>query len=292
MIRRAVIFLKTIRAVESTLMCGFPLIGTLFALRVLSWSVAWTVLRFIIATYGLVIYVYVLNSWGGIETDRRNKRLGEHPVLTGEVSPNQLMVVFYIGLAVSLLLYTLWLPQCLPIALAIAANWTLYSHPDILAKARPVYGNLVHFAGGALQFLLGWVILSPISWRGLLLAMYFAGVFAAGHLNHEVMDHDADKEMGLRTNAVVFGPLRMLNVAFAFFCFWALYLGVISFLGVVPFSWTLPFLIVFPIHAIAYWLMRPGPNGAYPLGYQKFYRTLYVGAGAFVFMIRLFQSWK
>lgn len=290
--KRIVIFLKTIRALESTLMCGFPLIGTLFAVREPSWGVGFTVLRFLIATYGLVIYVYVLNSWGGIEADRRNARLGDHPVLTGEVTPNQLRAVFFTGLAVSFFLYLIWLPQCFPIAFSIMCVWTIYSHPDILAKAKPVYGNLVHFAGGILQFLLGWVFLSPITWQAFLLAVYFAGIFAAGHLNHEVMDHDADKEMGLATNAVVFGPRRMLNVAFGFFTFWAIYLALVSAAGFAPWRWSAPFLVIFPIHVIAFKTMLPSKEGVYSRSYQKVYRILYVSAGAVVLIERFAEIWK
>jgi 4-hydroxybenzoate polyprenyltransferase len=289
MIRRIVVFLKTIRAVESTLMCGFPLIGTLFAVDEFSRGLVHSVIRFLVATYGLVIYVYVLNSWGGLETDRKNRRLEDHPVLTGEVTANHLMAVFYIGLAVSFALYLLWVPQCFPIALAIASIWTMYSHPDIMAKARPIFGNLVHFSGGILQFLLGWILLKPIEGAGLLLAVYFAGIFSAGHLNHEVMDHDADREMGLRTNAVVFGPHRMLSVAFGFFTFWSIYLFAITIYGFVPASWTIPFLVVYPIHAIAHFKFRPAPGETYRLEYQKIYRALYVAAGVVVLLTRIFR---
>ncbi|MBZ0271778.1 UbiA family prenyltransferase [bacterium] len=289
MIRRAILFLKTIRAVESTLMCGFPLVGVLFAIDRLDADVIMTIARFLVPTYGLVIYVYVLNSWGGLKTDRENARLGGHPAVTGDVTPGQLLAVIYTGIAVAVFFYIRWFPQCFPIALAIAAVWTPYSHPDILAKARPFWGNVIHFTGGVLQFLLGYAVFAPIDATGVALSVFFAGVFAAGHLNHEVMDYDADKEMHLRTNAVVFGPRIMLKVAFGFFSFWVAYLALVSAAGIVPWKWSWPFLAIYPFHAIALSLFRPKPHEAYDRRYQAIYRGLFVAAGLVILITRLAQ---
>ncbi|MCZ7585689.1 MAG: UbiA family prenyltransferase [Deltaproteobacteria bacterium] len=167
------------------------------------------------------------------------------------------------------------------------AVWTLYSHPWVLAKGRPVFGNLVHLSGGVFQFLLGYVVLRPVDATGFFLALYFAGIFAAGHLNHEVMDHDADKLMGLRTNAVVFGPKKMLYVAFAFFTLWAAYIAALTVSRVLPVVWTWPFLAIFPFHAIALAVFRPGPTETYRMEYQKLYRALYLTAGLVVLTTRI-----
>ncbi|MCZ7585688.1 MAG: hypothetical protein M5R36_21465 [Deltaproteobacteria bacterium] len=112
MIGRLLVFLKAIRAFESTLMCGFPLVGTVFAMRELNAATVATIVRFVVATYGLVIYVYTLNSWGGAEADAANARLGEHPLVTGEITKTQLMAVCLGGLALSFFLYLRWFPQC------------------------------------------------------------------------------------------------------------------------------------------------------------------------------------
>jgi 4-hydroxybenzoate polyprenyltransferase len=291
MIKRIVIFLKAIRVVESALMLGFPLIGTLFAMSDLSWGAFMKTLRFLLPTYGMVIYVYALNSWGGIDEDRRNKRLENHPVLTGEITPLQLTVVAICGLVISFFLYLLWLPECFAIAMAIACNWTLYSHPKIMAKSKPIYGSLIHFTGGILQFLLGWVVLKDLSFDGLAPAIYFAAVFTAGHMNHEVKDHDADKAGGIRTNAVVFGPRRMLHIAFAVFLLGALYLLAVSNADLVPWRLSLPFIAIAPLHAIAHFTMLPAPNKAYRVSYQQTYRSLYVAAGFVMFITQFVRLW-
>ncbi len=289
MIRRVVVFLKAIRALESTLMVGFPLIGTFFALTRVTGVEVVDILKFLPSTYGLVIYVYALNSWGGIETDRANARLGHHPVLTGDITAKQLLVVAFVGLAVSFFLYLVWLPRCFPIALAIFAVWTLYSHPSVLAKGRPIWGSVIHFTGGILQFLLGWIVVRDIDAPAVALALFFAGVFAAGHLNHEVKDHDADKAIGLRTNAVVFGPRRMLNVALAVFGVFAAYLVVVSLRGLIDWSLSWPFVAIFPLHVLAHFSLRPRPPEVYRRSYQVVYRTLYVAAGLVTLTTQLFS---
>ncbi len=292
MIKRLVIFLKAIRVVESALMLGFPLIGTWFALRDLSWGAFVQTLRFLLPTYCMVIYVYALNSWGGIEADRANARLEDHPVLTGDITPNQLVVVAITGLVLSFFFYLLWLPECFAIAMAIACAWTLYSHPKILAKSKPVYGSLIHFTGGILQFLLGWVVVRELSLSGLATALYFAAVFTAGHMNHEVKDHDADKASGVNTNAVVFGPQRMLHIAFSVFMLGAGYLYLASKAGLIPWALSLPFIAIAPLHAIAHFALRPLPGETYRINYQKVYRSLYVVAGTAVLIIQIIRLWN
>lgn len=291
MIRRLIIFLKSIRALESTLMIGFPLIGTFFALPDLSWDSGAKIARFLLPTYGLVIFVYALNSWGGVESDRRNRRLDAHPVLTGEITPRQLLFVATAGLIVAFTFYLLWLPRCFPLALAIACTWTIYSHPQIMAKSKPVYGSLIHFVGGVLQVLLGWATLAPLSGQALALAIYFSGVFAAGHMNHEVKDHDADKAAGLRTNAVIFGPDRMIRVALGLFFLSGVYLLCISGYGIVPWSLTWPFLVVVPIHALAHFIILTPSSPTYSIAYQKTYRLLYATAGAIVIVTQIARLW-
>ncbi len=297
MIRRLVIFLKAIRVVESALMTGFPLVGFIIAMHPGAFDgpadLLLTVFLFCFSTFFLVIYVYSFNSWGGIEADRLNKRLDYHPVLTGEITERQLRVIAYVGVAANLLLYYFLFPRCFFLAPFIAVNWTVYSHPKIMAKALPMAGTTVHFIGGVLQLLLGYVVLMPFDARGVLSAIYFALVFAAGHLNHEVKDHEADLEAGLRTNAVVFGPRRML--LFAFFVFTAafLYLVIITILGYLHWWESWPFLTIYPLHLILHRRMiRNLGDRVYDRSYQSAYRWLFLLAGGILLTTKLIESFR
>ena len=65
-----------------------------------------------------------------------------------------------------------------------------------LGKTTPVAASLHHLVGGALHFLLGDRLAHGVDGRGILLSLFFGLVFAAGHLNQEVRDHDADLPPG------------------------------------------------------------------------------------------------
>ena len=53
--------------------------------------------------------------------------------------------------------------------------------------------------------------------RGVALGAFFGLVFAAGHLNQEVRDHESDAAAGIRTSAVAFGARRGFLASFCLF---------------------------------------------------------------------------
>lgn len=285
MIKKLWQYLLATRPTEASMMVGFPLIGLLIGLR--DWeSAGLLVFKFFIATYPLVTYVYCLNSLGGLEHDRHNARLRDNPVVSGKISLTELKWLIYGGAFFSGLLYFLWFPSCVVLWLLIMGNWTLYSHPRIYAKARPYAGTILHFTGGILQFMLGYVVVRSWDLSGILIAVYFALTFAAGHLNHEVKDHDADKEADLRTNAIVFGPERVFSFAFNMFTFAFAYLLTLSVGGVLSWRYSLPYLVVYPFH---YYLHRQATTGewsGYDKKYQMQYRFLFVFAGVFLVLLK------
>ena len=42
---------------------------------------------------------------------------------------------------------------------------------------------------------MGYVILEPLSLNSFFISIYFALLFSAGHLHHEVIDYEADKKL-------------------------------------------------------------------------------------------------
>jgi 4-hydroxybenzoate polyprenyltransferase len=218
-------------------------------------------------------------------------RLDEHPVLTGDMTENQLRYLAYAGLVINLLLYYNFFPRCFILAPFIALNWTFYSHPKVLAKARPITGTTLHLIGGILQLLLGYVVVAGFDLKGLLISVYFALVFSAGHLNHEVKDHDADLEAGLRTNAIVFGPRKMLSFAFLVFSFAFVYLFLITLAGPMGWSESWPFLAIYPVHLILHRRMMDARSPeAYDVAYQRNYRLLFLVAGLILTITKLIET--
>lgn len=91
---------------------------------------------------------------------------------------------------------------------AIAAISLLYSFSPRFGKGTPGAASLNHLIGGSLHFLLGYSVAHAVDARGIAISVFFGLVFAAGHLNQEVRDHDADRGNGVRTVAVAFGCRR------------------------------------------------------------------------------------
>jgi 4-hydroxybenzoate polyprenyltransferase len=286
MMRRLWQYLLSTRPIESSLMIGFPLIGLFIALD--EWNnVFGLIVRFFVATYPLVMYVYCLNFYGGLEHDRINQRLSENPAVTGEVSPTELLALTYGGAFLSGLLYFLWFPGCMLPWLLILVNWTLYSHPRLYAKSRPFAGTTLHFTGGVLQILLGYAAVRPIGAPALMIGAYYALAFAAGHLNHEVKDYEPDLAAGLRTNAVVFGPQRMFRIAFGVFTVAFLYLLALVWHDVIEFRYAWPYLAIYFPHLLLHWRAVSGEWKGYDRTYQLVYRGLFALAG----VVLAFSKW-
>jgi 4-hydroxybenzoate polyprenyltransferase len=94
--------------------------------------------------------------------------------------------------------------------------------------------SLIHLAGGFFHFLLGYSLFGNIDQRALLISIFFALVFTAGHATQEVQDYENDLSSGIRTNAVVFGKMPVLLAALAGFAIAFLYLPCLAFAGIVP----------------------------------------------------------
>jgi 4-hydroxybenzoate polyprenyltransferase len=104
-------------------------------------------------------------------------------------------------------------------------------------------------------------------------------VFAGGHLNQEVRDHDGDLLNGIRTSAVVFGCRRtFLASLFTFTAAYAILAGLAA-LGILPrlLLWS---TILWPLHVA--WSLRALQHG---LGFetalwmQRRYRLLFACIG-------------
>ena len=66
-------------------------------------------------------------------------------------------------------------------------------------------GSINHLIGGMLHFLLGYTAGHVLDVSGIIMSLFFGLVFAGGHLNQEVRDHEGDLLNGIRTSAVAFG---------------------------------------------------------------------------------------
>src|SRR5689334_18327334 len=194
--------LRHIRFDEVFVLQGTPLMGAVFSLGFSMGSIKAvpnleTLGVFLIGSILLVAHVFTLNDWADIAHGLK----APDPL----VSSLRLFWFSIFLLIASLLVFALISSRVVIFGAIVAALGFFYSHPKLNFKGTPVASSFPHLVGGLFHFLLGYAVFSPIDSRGILIALFFALTFTAGHLNHEVRDFELDSKTNARTNAVAFG---------------------------------------------------------------------------------------
>lgn len=273
-------YLSCIRYPDVLVLQGSPLFGVAFALREISAETTAAVAVFVGASFLLVAHIWTFNDWAGLAADLNDPNKSDSVFSTRGVSPRGLLL-FSLGLLLtSLLLFALLPRRTLLIALTIAALGVLYSHPALSAKSVPVLSSLPHLLGGLLHFLLGYSLVDAIDRRGVLIALFFALTFMAGHLNQEVRDYEGDRLNRLRTNAVFFGKTRAFLAGLAVFTLAYADLVFLAYRGVVPPLLGVPPLLLYPLQlAWSVKTLRAGLTFESVGWLQRRYRLLYALIG-------------
>jgi 4-hydroxybenzoate polyprenyltransferase len=281
-------YLACIRYREVLVLQGSPLLGVAFTVGPLTPSKAATALLLALASFLLVAHIFSFNDWAGIASDSRDPNKSADVFLTRGLSRQDVLGLSFALLGGSLLLFVFLPRRTLLLAVAIALLGLLYSHPATNAKATPIVSSAPHLAGGVLHFLLGYSVFGGLDRRGLLIALFFALTFTAGHLNQEVRDHDGDRLNRLSTNAVRFGTRAAFLAGLALFTLAYADLLLLAGSGVVPavLGW-LP-VALYPLHlgwSVA--ALRAGLTYETMIRFQRRYRTLYAVIGALMLVTLL-----
>ena len=277
-------FIKSARFAEISILLGFPMIGLFFAFKSPDELISLPAILFAAAVFALFTAIYAFNGLAGIESDRHNSRLSD---LKGKRT--SFIVTLAISLSLSLVLFFLIKPVLALFSLISFMLWCLYSFPEKGFKHRPVSGTLIHFAGQIIHFLMGYTVLAQIDAGSIAAAVYFAILFSAGHINHELIDHDADEKAGTRTGAVCFGVRRWEKVSFVLFLLAALYITVLAFAEKEKFLICIPFTVAGFLHIIfKACTMKKAPVQEKFLAERSFYRILYFAAGLLFILAKLF----
>jgi 4-hydroxybenzoate polyprenyltransferase len=188
----------------------------------------------LLGSLALTAHVFLANDWADHERDARDARrasarVGGHGIQRDEIG--RIAVALLVIANVMFAAVGAW-----PLLLGdgIAALSLLYSCSPRFGKTTPVAASLNHLTGGGLHFLLGYSLVHAVGGRAITLSVFFGLVFAAGHLNQEVRDCEADRANGVRTVAVAFGRRRAFVASVCLFTLaYALLLGLAA-LGVLP----------------------------------------------------------
>ncbi|MFO8073224.1 MAG: UbiA family prenyltransferase [Polyangia bacterium] len=279
------------RLVDLLVLQGAPLLGLLLAEP--DWGLdtavraAWLLLTSLL----LVAQVFSFNDWADRGLDARSADKADGVFTTAEITPAQMLVF-------SAVLGALGLASAVPllgprslIALGVLFAGFLYSHPAASGKGRPFISSALHFAGQVLQFLLGYAVVSAVDPRGVAVGVYFGLVFVAGHLTQEARDHAGDREAGVRTHAVVFGPRKALWASFVLFTCSFVWLALLGVLELLP-RGAIWLCLAYPIYlAVFVAAVLRGPGFAslsrLQLGYRAVFAAIGLGMLAILLLDRL-----
>jgi 4-hydroxybenzoate polyprenyltransferase len=235
-----------------------------------------------------VAHVFVLNDWSGIHGDLKDPNRAARTFAAKGITRAEFGYLAVAFLVLSLLLFAVLglAPFCL--ALAIAGLSALYSAPVFHMKGLPLLNSLLHFAGGALHFMLGYAAFAALDIRAGAIGCFFGLVFTAGHLTHEARDCEGDELNVIRTNAVAFGRRRSFFASLALFTAAFALLVALAAWGTVPRVLMLA-AALYPVHLFGAWrALRAGLGFESLSRFQRWYRTLYALIGvAMVVSVRL-----
>ncbi len=228
----------------------------------------------------MVAHVFLLNDWSGINYDLQDSSRSDGVFLNRGISRTEIGCLSLALLVLSLVLFSQLGSVTLIIGLIITIASALYSAPASHIKGVPLLNSVLHLVSGLLHFLLGYSVFRVLDGRGLEIGCFFAAIFSAGHLTHEVRDFEADLRNGIKTNAVKFGKARSFIAGFVLFTFADALLIVLATRGTVPHGLVLV-AGLYPLHF--YWslrAMREGLTFESVRRLQVRYRVLYAGIGA------------
>jgi len=270
----------SIRVGEVMVLQGAPLIGLAFSIGPITVAKIQAAIIFAAASFLLVAHVFTLNDWADFTRGLHHSNGTMSQLESKSISPRLLLSFSFLLLTVSLLFFLLLSARCFLLATAIATLGIVYSHPSLNGKSVPIISSLLHFLGGLLHFLLGYALFSAINERGILVGLFFAFTFSAGHLNQELRDFDLDQRAGARTNAVAFGKRTNFLIALVLFTVAYSYLFFLAWIGYVPRPLAILPIVICPLHVI--WSMRTLRDGLTPNSIQWFrvrYRLCYALIG-------------
>lgn len=262
--------LSSFRFKEIFLMTGFSIIGLFFATDRLQLEVIPELLLFSLSIFSLFASIYSINSWYGYTSDIQNNRMS----YLQKVSPRQYIVFTTLSLPISLLLLIYlrgW--ELGLLGLICFTFWMIYSAPKGL-KSSPLLGTLLHFFMQILHFHIGFLLHKSFSSFSLLVSIYFSILFAAGHLNHELIDYRTDKESGTKTTAVRIGEAKVSLLSTIFFAAAMLYLIILGSQKIVSPIMVIPFVVAAILQFILKFCLQLSP-----IQYRTMYRIFYLIAG-------------
>ncbi|HET8645145.1 MAG TPA: UbiA family prenyltransferase, partial [Vicinamibacteria bacterium] len=245
-------FGEALRLGESLLLLGIPVLGLVLAGGGL--PAPDVVVLLLAASFLGAAHFYALNDTLGYPLDRHDPGKAQRPLIDGRITRGEhLAFTVALGLLLYAFLARFAPPAVFGLALGIEAVWMAYEWPGVFLKRHPVAGTLCTFAGtGFLPFLVGWAFAAPLDGRALSLALWTGAVAAAGQINRELVDAEADRRQGVGSTAAWLGPVRAHDASFAAFAAATAYLAALLALDLAPAALVIPVALTLPAQFVLY----------------------------------------
>jgi 4-hydroxybenzoate polyprenyltransferase len=227
-------YLRCIRFRELFLLQGSPLLGIAFTIGEITPAKVAALVVFLVADLLLLAHTFTFNDWAEYAADLNDRNKASGVLRTREASRSEIGRLATLLLVASLVLFAALGLRMLVLAGAVAVLGFAYSHPAIHGKGIPILSSALHLVGGLLHFLLGYALFGDPTAPGVLIGVFFALTFAAGHLNQEIRDYEGDRLNGIRTNAAVFGPRPVFLAGLVLFTLAYAHLAFLAMIGVIP----------------------------------------------------------
>ncbi len=274
---------KELRLAEGVLLSGLTLGAYPFAVDAFEEIHLVALVLLFIGVYTFVISILALNNSAGYYTDKGNSRFQQHSML----SKSQYFYLFLCLVAVALGIFFFLDLLLFRLALVVLFLWLVYYWPKRGLKYKPLTGLGVHLVAQVFQFQMGFVLFTDLSIRSWLLGAFFALLWGGAYLNHEVIDHDADKKSGIKTTTVWLGVDRSIILSLALFSIGTSMLASLYLLSKVTTSEAIPFFMAYVLHlSLLAYLRGKGGIRANATSYRNTYRVLYAGAGVIVLLLK------
>jgi len=259
---------------------GAPFLSALFALPRLDPANLARGGFVLTAIFALALHVYFLNAWAGREHDKLDRNKQHWPTVAGAIAGDRVLALSLACLVAALAAFFSISTSALVLSTSIALLWIAYAHPGIAVKGVAIAPTCIHLLAGTLTTLLAQSAYSPPDRNGVLRGIYFGLVLSGGHLNHELLDLEADDKAGFRTSAICFGrrpvfvaALLLFTASTVLFCF-------LPRLGAVPPLAPVGLVLVLPLYVFWWasaWRSDLGHEDL--LQFRSRYRVLWMLAG-------------
>jgi 4-hydroxybenzoate polyprenyltransferase len=276
---RAVRFFIKTRALEVGALQASPIIGGFLGGFNLEQGAGLRMALLILGSLALTAHVFVLNDWAGLPSDLRDPRRARLVFTRLGITRGDVVRVAVALLIFSTMAFAIVGGSAVLLGAAIAVLSLLYSCSPF-GKSTPIAASINHLIGGSLHFLLGYTLFHPLDGRGFAISIFFGLVFAAGHLNQEVRDHEGDALNGIRTSAVVFGCRRTFLASLGIFTGAYALIAVLAMLGLLPRVLIWSSAILWSLQAaLSAHALRRGLSSETALWMQRRYRLLFAITG-------------